>query len=333
MLGEELVAVLFVDEVVRNCFSFDVAILPQHQAKGLGSKLVDDAIEAFEVHAENFLDSEERVLEFCVHVVNPNMKRLLERKGFEVYDTIASGTQWLMRQKKERQNPQTSCEIAFEKLLNVVQDNFEFQKQEVLDNIKYFCTQQKLSPSLGSILLRSVKDCSSMKELEDTLNLYYFNIAEINVYPLYFLVEPFGGVRFRVEHDVEFVHRFPKARFDAIKAQGLKGRESPRKMTLTREVEDAYLPKKGYVFAYKAQDVGNDIVVNYCGEFRGRASKALSFYFKPDNEWQLIVPLECVEDFELKLLSSLECDEEEDEIAHHVLARGNPAFWLDVFDL
>jgi GNAT superfamily N-acetyltransferase len=100
-----LVSALFID--AQDCFSFDVVVDPAHQAKGLGAELVDVAISEFDT-AENYFDWDDEYApesyEYCVEVVNPHMKRLLERKGFYVHETSTDGNSWLMR--RARQNPQ-----------------------------------------------------------------------------------------------------------------------------------------------------------------------------------------------------------------------------------
>ena len=93
MLNGQLVSVLYVAPPYDDCFSFDVAVLPKYQAKGLGAELVDVAMDVFEDYYEY---SDEDGFKYCVDVVNPHMKSLLERKGFHVHETSVSGDRWLM---------------------------------------------------------------------------------------------------------------------------------------------------------------------------------------------------------------------------------------------
>ena len=107
LFNGELVSALFVDPMYTTCFSFDVAVLPEHQAKGLGAELVDEAINVFDLYEDSLLDSpifEEGDFEYCVHVVNPYMKSLLERKGFQVIESASSDNEWIMN--RIRRNPQ-----------------------------------------------------------------------------------------------------------------------------------------------------------------------------------------------------------------------------------
>ena len=74
----------------RQKFSFDVAVLPEDQGKGLGAKLVDVLLdEAFE-----FLDAGivERV---TADVVNPAMRNILLKKGFQVVDADGEPLQYV----------------------------------------------------------------------------------------------------------------------------------------------------------------------------------------------------------------------------------------------
>jgi len=98
ILNGQLVSVLYVAPPYNDCFSFDVAVLPKYQAKGLGAELVDAAMSVFEDYGDfRFDNSGEDTFEYCVDVVNPHMKSLLERKGFYVHETSVSGDRWLMR--------------------------------------------------------------------------------------------------------------------------------------------------------------------------------------------------------------------------------------------
>lgn len=96
-----LVSALFIDP--QDCFSFDIVVDPMHQAKGLGDKLVDEAIDRFD-DVERFWDWDDEnapeSYEYCVEVVNPHMKRLLERKGFYVHETSTNGESWFMRRAR-----------------------------------------------------------------------------------------------------------------------------------------------------------------------------------------------------------------------------------------
>lgn len=77
-----------------DCFSFDVAVLPEHRRKGLASQLVDEAIAEYD-----FVNEYDDDMPYCIHVVNANMKDLLEKKGFSVYDTAASDNEWMMHKE------------------------------------------------------------------------------------------------------------------------------------------------------------------------------------------------------------------------------------------
>jgi len=92
----ELVSAVFASPITSSCFAFDIVVRLDFQAKGLGSQLVDEAIAEYEnlsnLREEIFGDSK---YEYCVKVVNPHAKRLLERKGFVAYET--DEYYWMMK--------------------------------------------------------------------------------------------------------------------------------------------------------------------------------------------------------------------------------------------
>jgi GNAT superfamily N-acetyltransferase len=96
LLNGQLVSALFVAPAYADCFSFDVAVLPEYQSRGLGTDLVDTAIEVFEMYEYSKDDD----FEYCVQVVNPHMKSLLERKGFYVVESTSAGDEWIMERSR-----------------------------------------------------------------------------------------------------------------------------------------------------------------------------------------------------------------------------------------
>ena len=73
-------------EISGDEFSFDVAVDKSMQGKGVGEKLVNEAISEF--NAENFEDQ----LKYKVDVTNPVMEKLLSKYGFEVTERIDGHT-------------------------------------------------------------------------------------------------------------------------------------------------------------------------------------------------------------------------------------------------
>jgi len=71
-----LVSALFTEDSLSDCFSFDIVVDPQHQAKGLGGVLVDEALEYYE-DLKNMMFEMFVEYDYCVHVINPHMKTLL----------------------------------------------------------------------------------------------------------------------------------------------------------------------------------------------------------------------------------------------------------------
>jgi len=73
-------------EVDDNKFSFDIAVDQIAQGKGVGEKLVNEAINEFNSQS----DAEEE-LEYSIDVTNPIMEKLLTKYGFVVSDTSVPG--------------------------------------------------------------------------------------------------------------------------------------------------------------------------------------------------------------------------------------------------
>lgn len=69
-------------------FSFDVVVREDFQGKGVGKRLVDIAIEAYNQDKEAYGD--EVILR--AYVVNPTMEKILASKGFEVENKIQGQT-------------------------------------------------------------------------------------------------------------------------------------------------------------------------------------------------------------------------------------------------
>lgn len=67
-------------------YAFDVAIDPAYQGKGLGSKLTDDMIGAFDEYQMLGPDAVMRL-----HVTSPKMEEMLKRRGFTVLESFARG--------------------------------------------------------------------------------------------------------------------------------------------------------------------------------------------------------------------------------------------------
>lgn len=95
--NNDIVAVLYVTSDFRNCFSFDVVVAKSVQRKGLGVRLVDFAIQEYEYLKQTADALDYGELEYCVEVVSNAMRRLLEKKGFYVYDEDERLGAWMMR--------------------------------------------------------------------------------------------------------------------------------------------------------------------------------------------------------------------------------------------
>tara|TARA_R110000824_G_scaffold44959_14_gene130486 strand:+ start:537 stop:1526 length:990 start_codon:yes stop_codon:yes gene_type:complete len=86
-----LVAALFdsAESGDDECYSFDIAVLPNWQKKGLGNLLMDLAIDKYDELTEPFPD-----IRFCLDAVNPTAAAMLKKRGF--HETGRSGNHTLM---------------------------------------------------------------------------------------------------------------------------------------------------------------------------------------------------------------------------------------------
>ena len=95
-----------------------------------------------------------------------------------------------------------------------------------------------------------------------------------------------------------FVHSLPSSCMESVKDSGIYGRGTPEKLTLTREISDFYIKDGGFIFAYSKEDYEDqEPVVQFSAYILGTATHALRFFFIPDNEWQMIVPVQCIESY------------------------------------
>lgn len=193
-----------------------------------------------------------------------------------------------------RKNPYPDymdCEEAFLDLYNeVVNPNIEAHKRRLLKVIDLvYSTDDDLKAILKS-LVQGISAPNDFKKVYDLLITQdHFYLA--NNFPAYAMMS-----NIEVIENIKFVHFFPTSRLESIKKHGLYGRATPSLMTLTREVSDFYIKDNGFIFAYEfAPDLCT--VVSYPNRIEGIAKKALKFYFEPDTEEQIIVPLKCIESY------------------------------------
>jgi hypothetical protein len=191
------------------------------------------------------------------------------------------------------------CDDAFQDLIHVVTPDLEIQRAYQLENLKDF--KSEVSHPLSDYsefyededideLIKQVSEARSLDEIR-----CIDNIPE-TFRPLYFLAEDV-----KVLDSVEFAHTMPSDRAESIRKFTLYGRATPHKMTLTRNVEDFYIGDNGFIFAYELDSFINEsVVVRFSAYLEGVAEKALSFYFIPDEEYQLIVPVKCIESYTIE---------------------------------
>lgn len=83
MDGDEVVGVLFTS-MVGYKFSFDIVVDEKHRNIGVGSKLAEYGIEEFKE-----LHSDMPEIELQLDVVNPRMRKILERMGLKILEHVA----------------------------------------------------------------------------------------------------------------------------------------------------------------------------------------------------------------------------------------------------
>ncbi len=104
-----------------------------------------------------------------------------------------------------------------------------------------------------------------------------------------------------IVEDVEFAHTLPKQRAEDIEESGvIYGRSTPSRLTLTRQFFDLYVPNDGFIFAYDLDSYLNeDPVVMFSTYLSGEAYYAVRFWFYPDGERQLIIPVSCISKYQV----------------------------------
>lgn len=192
-----------------------------------------------------------------------------------------------------RKNPYpqyTDCDDAFLDLYNeVVNPDFERAKRRLLASMER-------AVHFGA-LRSEIERTTTMEELRQLVH----GLEDPNLLFTLFTFPPCLMMEdVRVCEDVHFVHYVPANRVASIRKHGLYGRATPHLMTVTREIFDFYMKGNGFIFAYEYEGPNMVTVVNYSDRVEGVASKALSFYFTPDTEPQIIVPVKCIKSYELK---------------------------------
>ena len=111
-------------EISGNEFSFDIAIDKTAQGKGVGEKLVNEAISEF--NAQNYEDE----LKYKIDVTNPIMEKLLSKYGFEVVEKIPGHT--IMEHPTN--NPKLKAELL------------QFSKEEEFNNKNISSQDETVQP-------------------------------------------------------------------------------------------------------------------------------------------------------------------------------------------
>ncbi len=202
-----------------------------------------------------------------------------------------------------RRNPFESCDHAMEELLAEFSEDLEFQKRRALSAVFDTMPRSPRSTPYFEGVIDDIKESQTLEELEDALsrNVRWYNAKDNAIKPIKFLAK-----NAEVVEDVAFIHYTDEESGLAINREGFKGRVTPRRQTLTREIMDSELLDDGYIFAYPLDQNFGVTIVDSDFAVIGEASFALAFNFVPDGgERQYIIPVQCIFDYEFVDLKNL----------------------------
>ena len=203
-----------------------------------------------------------------------------------------------------RKNPYPhyiDCDDAFRDLKSVIAPDVDVQRAYVLEQIGKLIEFNEAFSDYSDLyddgdLENLAERVRGIESLTDLTRLVQGNLPPTYT-PLYFLIH--GA---EIVQNVEFAHSLPAQRAASVEASGIYGRATPSKLTLTREVSDFYIAGNGYIFAYEHNDymdgMGN-LAVHFSTFLSGTAEFGLKFYFIPDQEYQLIIPVKCIQDYQV----------------------------------
>ena len=204
---------------------------------------------------------------------------------------------------KSRSNAFESCDHAMKELLAEFSDDLQFQKKRAKSAVFDTMSKDRRPTSYFEKVLDDINSSQTLDELERMLskNVRWFQATDNSIKPLKFLAK-----NIEIVEDVEFIHYTDEKSGLAINQGGFRGRMTPRRQTLTREIYDSELLHDGYIFAYPMSQREEDTVVDSDAAVIGEASSALAFDFLPDDgERQLIVPVQCIFEYEFVYLKDL----------------------------
>ena len=189
----------------------------------------------------------------------------------------------------KRTEPYEDCDDAIAAILAEFTDDVEFQKKRATSLAIDRYSETSVTLAQTERLMDRIEAATSLDELRRIINRHVSatNLHQLAVMPIRLISDNVQVVR-----DIEFAHFTSKAGAASIMDRGFKGRMTPHRQTLTRMVPDFKLEGDGYIFAYPRDRIGavrNDYMIV------GEASQAISFYFHPDHEHQLIIPVKCIE--------------------------------------
>lgn len=165
--NERVVAALFTDETNSEKFSFDVVVHPEYQRMGIGKELVETAIGEFrylqDVYGPDYY--------IDVHVINPNMRTLLESMGFDMHTQLNQGGDVMMKYQKKnwfrKRSKIDKCESEFtNEKGNPIEVRVEKRKSKDKDLEKEFVIKIIGPKSMSENIITEME----AKELSNCLN-------------------------------------------------------------------------------------------------------------------------------------------------------------------
>jgi GNAT superfamily N-acetyltransferase len=132
----EVLGALFTG-VSGDTYSFDVAVSPQAQSKGIGSKLTNLGISLYD---QDYADAGMKIE---LDAVNPQMIQMLKRRGFEVENQYGGHT--LMTRVSAVKSPSERINRLAKELV-VYQDGLPFE-EDLSPSLAPFTIEEKEEPS------------------------------------------------------------------------------------------------------------------------------------------------------------------------------------------
>jgi len=204
--------------------------------------------------------------------------------------------------QSKRKNPYPhfmDCTEALTALIAIFSDDVEDQKRLTIEHVNSLKSGPYGRLYDDETLERIILGVRKAKTLEGILKVLSrnANVPDLQdiIFPAVFLMENVELVT-----EVDFIHWTYYT--SEIAEEGIRGRATPHKQTMTRQIEDFQILGNGYIFAYPAGQLEASTIVGGSGGkgyIRGYATHAVGFNFIPDDgEYQLLIPVKCIETYQ-----------------------------------